>query len=148
MDNVLHSMYFRLDISSKCLSNSALAQLILKFVFSMDRSITERDIKVKLKEYLGIGINNRKISDAIVLLEKENKIYIDSGKITITRSCMKQLDKTFNEHQQRLDRIIGKYFVNCNTTKEVLLGWFEDIMIEFFNVYYYDWINDLFKKNQ
>ena len=136
-------MYLRLDSSSKSLTKRALAQLIIKIIYSLDSSPTKDEIVNELSGILETTISNEKIAAAFELLLNENKISELRGRYSIDQNKKDKIETAYNEFINRQNRIIDKFFNNVSSQRKFVLQWFEDVTIEFFKEYSSEWISDL-----
>ena len=140
---ILQTMYLRFDSSSKSLTKRALAQLILKTIYSLDKSPTKGEIVNELSGILETTISNEKITDALSLLLNENKISESRGIYHIDQNKKNKIETAYNDFINRQNGIIDKFFNKVASKKNHVLQWFENVTIDFFKEYSSDWISDL-----
>ena len=143
MKKILQTMYLRVDSSSKSLTKRALAQLILKIIYSFESEPTKDAIVKDLIGVLGTTISNGKIDDAFKLLLNEKKISESKGRYSIDQNKKNKIDEAYNEFINRQGRIIDKFFNDVSSKRNFVLQWFEDVTIEFFKEYSSEWTSDL-----
>ncbi|MFZ3090749.1 MAG: hypothetical protein WA240_09025 [Nitrospirota bacterium] len=143
MKKILQTMYLRVDSSSKSLTKRALAQLILKIIYSLDSFPTKDEIVKELSGILETTVSNNKIADAFKLLLNENKISESRGRYSIDQNKKNKIETAYNEFLNRQNRIIDKFFNDVSSKLNFVLQWFEDVTIEFFKEYSSEWISDL-----
>ena len=143
MKKMLQIMYLRFDSSSKSLTKRALADLILKIIYSFNGSPNKDEIVKELSGVLGTTVSNEKINAAFALLLDENKITASNGAYSIDPNKRIKIDTAYNEFINRQDRIIDKFFNHVSSQRNFVLQWFEDVTIEFFKEYSSEWISDL-----
>jgi hypothetical protein len=143
MKKILLAIYLRFDSSSKSLTKRALADLILKIIYSFNSPPTQDEIVTELSGVLGTTISNEKTNGAFRLLMDENKITLLNGRYSIDPKKRIKIDAAYNEFINRQDRIISKFFNDVSSQKNFVLQWFEDVTIEFFKEYSSEWISDL-----
>jgi hypothetical protein len=143
MKKILLTMYLRVDSSSKSLTKRALAQLILKIIYSLNSPPTQIEIANELSGILETTISSEKIAVALELLLNEKKIYESKRRYSIDQYKQKKIEAAYNEFNNRQNRIIDKFFNKVSSQRNFVLQWFEDVTIEFFREYSSEWISDL-----
>lgn len=149
MDKILKALHLRLDSTSKSLTKNAVAQLIIKILFQHSNPINISTIEDDLKSVLKTSIEKSRIEESLQKLLDNQEIKYEKKKYAVTRSNRRTLDKRYAESEERLERIVAKYFQPYNSQKEAVIEWFSDATIEFFKSYSNEWISDLcFNKSQ
>jgi hypothetical protein len=140
MKNTLHAIYLRLDTTSKSLSKTALAQMILKIIYFYNAPIELTKIENELKGCLSTTVRKERIIEAVELLIKENKIAFEHNKYRVRNSRKKKIDEALNEHNIRINRIVEKFFANTKSGNTAIKKWVENVTIDFFTEYRNEWI--------
>lgn len=149
MDKILKALHLRLDSTSKSLTKNAVSQLIIKILFQHSNPINISTIEDDLKSILKTSIEKTRIEESLQKLLDNQEIKYEKKKYSVTRSNRRTLDKRYAESEERLERIVAKYFQPYNSDKEAVIEWFSDTTIEFFKSYSNEWISDLcFNKSQ
>lgn len=143
MDKTLKTLHLRLDSTSKSLTKNAISQLIIKILFSSSKELTIEEIEIELKTILKTKISLSRTEESIQKLIDKKEIVLKTKKYKLTNSNRKSLDKRYAESNNRLERIIQKYFYPFHSDKQIVIDWFSDATIEFFKSYSKDWISDL-----
>lgn len=144
MKKKLQTLYLRHDSSSRSLTKRALAQLVLKLIFSFEVSPGIDQIIKDLNEVLNTSIKSDKIEAAIDLLIIDHALILrGDGKYEIEFNKRKHIEDACNEFKNRQNRIVDKYFKDIKTEKNYILNWFEDVTLEIFNQYSVEWVSDL-----
>lgn len=143
MKKKLQTIYLRVDSSSRSLTKRALAQLLLKIIYSFKNPPSKKEIIDELSGILGTVISNEKIETAFELLLTDNKIFESQNKYIISTAKREQIDIALTEYENRQKRIIESYFSPISTSTDTIVQWFEEVTIEFFNEYSSEWISDL-----
>ena len=81
MRPALHAAYLRMDSNSKSLSKIALAQVLLKILYSYEQSISYKQIEKNLFDCLHTKIMKKRILESLDLLIKDNIIDLLNEKI-------------------------------------------------------------------
>jgi hypothetical protein len=140
MRKKLHAIYIKSDTSCKELAKTALAQLILKVIFSHEMPISSDKIKSEVNDILDAKLHSNKITEAIDLLFAEDKIKRLKDEYGLTSSRRKKMDLAYQEFIERHNRIIEKYFSPTKSSKTAILNWFENVTITFFTEFRSEWI--------
>lgn len=149
MDKILKALHLRLDSTSKSLTKNAISQLIIKILFQYTSPIDLKTIGENLKSILKTTIDQQRIDDGLKKLLNNQEIKYVKKKYSLTRSNRKTLEKRYSESEERLKRIITKYFQPFNSEYEIVKEWFSDATVEFFKSYSKEWISDLcYNKSQ
>ena len=149
MDKILKALHLRLDSTSKSLTKNAISQLIIKILFQHKSPIDLKTIGEDLKSILKTTIDQQRIDDGLKKLLDKQEIKYEKKKYSLTRSNRRTLDKRYSESEERLKRIITKYFQPFNSEYEIVKEWFSDATVEFFKSYSNEWISDLcYNKSQ
>lgn len=143
MEKILQTIYLRFDSASKSLTKRALAELILKIIYSLDGFSMRDRIVQELGGVLGTSISDGKITDALELLLNESKVAKSKGGYSIEQGKKSQIAVACNEFINRQNRVIDKFFNDVSSQKKFVFQWFEDVTIEFFKEYSSEWISDL-----
>lgn len=143
MDKTLKTLHLRLDSTSKYLTKNAVSQLIIKVLYTEETSMSKTQIEDGLKKLFKTSIASQRIEESIEKLLEKKEITYSKKTYSLTRSNRKTLGKRYNESNDRLNRIIQKYFSPFNSTKDAVIQWFSDATIEFFKSYSKDWTYDL-----
>jgi hypothetical protein len=143
MKKGLQTIYLRVDSASKSLTKRALAQLILKIIYSFNSPPAKEGIVVELSAILRTSISSEKIKSAFELLFSEDKISDKQGKYIISPVTKQKIDIAVSEFENRQKRIIERYFSPITTASNIIAQWFEEVTIEIFNEYSSEWISDL-----
>jgi len=140
MEKTLQAIYIRLDLTSQSLSAISLSQLILKIIFSSLNPVDVASLKKEIKKVLGAEIGRNRIEESLEILWNEKKIQSENGQYYLSHGKRKEIDKTQEEFNNRILRIIDKYFGKSETDKETLIEWFQEVTIEFFTKYKTAWL--------
>lgn len=149
MDKTLKTLHLRLDSTSKSLTKNAVSQLIIKVLFTEESSMSKMQIETGLKKLFKTSIASERIEESITKLLEKKEITYSKKAYSLTSGNRKTLQKRYIESNDRLSRIIDKYFSPFNSKKDAVLEWFSDATIEFFKSYSKDWTYDLcYKKSE
>lgn len=140
MEKTLLAIYLRYDFSSQSLSVMALAQLILKIIFGSPQPTNKTHIKREIKKILGTEIGNNRIDEAVHLLINDKQIQTNDKEFYLSRNKRDNIEKAQQLFNDRIDRVIDKFFGKAETPKRIILDWFQDTTIEFFSRFKSAWI--------
>lgn len=140
MKNTLQSIYLKIDTTSKSLAKNALSQLILKILFLYDKELSINDIKNEINSLLDTNIKRDRVEDALTLLIEENKIQLENENYSLSKNRKRKIDIAYQEYNNRILRIIDKFFSPVKSEKTAVRNWFETVTIQFFTEYKSEWI--------
>lgn len=143
MDNVLKSLYIRLDANSNNLTSSAIGQILVKIIYSNGGKATKKEIIEKYADICGKKkinvIEVTKILDSLVdvdIKKRDKQYYLSTTKF-------EKIKKAEDESKHRKEEILDCYFEKLFSSRDVISDWLQDISILFFQQYSDDWISDL-----
>lgn len=144
MIDTLNSIYLRLDVNMQYLASKAIAQIIVKIVYSnSDGSMTVGEIKKELaKLNEGNRFDDAEI-DAIIKDLENSELRQRNGRYYLSTNRREKIRKSLEEAEKRLNSILDKYFSGLNSGREVLKNWLSIITQTFFETYSNEWISDL-----
>lgn len=143
MDKILKALHLRLDSTSKSLTKNAISQLIIKILFQHSNPVDLKTIGNDINAVLKTKIDQNRIDEGIEKLIEKQEIKYEKKKYALTRSNRKILEKRYTESEERLKRILSKYFEPYNSEFKIVKEWFSDATVEFFKSYSNEWISDL-----
>ena len=142
MRKKLQAIYIKSDTSCRELAKTALTQLILKVIYFYDEPINIESIRNEVNGILQANLSIDRINDAVTFLLSEEKIITETSGFGLTPSRRKKFDLAVQEHSERQNRIIEKYFSPTKSEKSAIENWFEDVTIDFFTEYRSEWIGE------
>jgi len=111
MIDTLNSIYLRLDVDMQNLASKAIAQIIVKIVYSHENSMSKKDIKEELaKVNGGKSFNDVEINNVLDDLANKELSY-HSGRYSLSKSKRDKIGQTVAESEQRRNDIIDKFFL-------------------------------------
>lgn len=146
MDKTLRSIYLRLDVNMQHLTSKAIAQIIVKIIYTNEGGMKKNEIKealAKVNEWR--HIDDKEIDDILnVLVPKEIKLH--NGVYSLSSAKRESIRKSIEESEKRKEYIIDKFFFRLNSDRNVISEWLTDVSIKFFEVFSDEWISDLMAK--
>lgn len=146
MDKTLRSIYLRLDVNMQHLTNKAIAQIIVKLIYTNEGGMKKNEIMealAKVNEWR--HIDDKEIDDILnVLVPKEIKLC--NGVYYLSSAKRESIRKSIEESEKRKEYIIDKFFFRLNSDRNVISAWLTDVSIKFFEVFSDEWISDLMAK--
>ena len=146
MDKTLRSIYLRLDVNMQHLTSKAIAQIIVKIIYTNEGGMKKNEIKealAKVNEWR--HIDDKEIDDILnVLVPKEIKLR--NGVYSLSSAKRESIRKSIEESEKRKEYIIDKFFFRLNSDRNVISEWLTDVSIKFFEVFSDEWISDLMAK--
>ena len=147
MDKVLSTIYLKVKSETQTLTKSAIAQILVKIIYSSEKRMSLKDIIASYKAF-----TNRKCVDEQIITElienlcKNSEIQISSkNEYYLSPSRRKQICKCCEDSANRTNAILARYFFEVHTEKEVIRQWFQDVTLHFFQFFSDEWISDLLK---
>lgn len=146
MIDTLKSIYLHLDVDMQNLASKAIAQIIVKIVYSHGGSMSKSEIKTALAQINeGKSFNDDEI-DGILKELVEKEISYRKGRYSLSQSKIDNISKSIVESEQRRQSIIDKYFSSLNSERSVIEEWLTDMSLRFFETFSDEWISDLLSK--
>lgn len=147
MDKVLSTIYLKVKSETQTLTKSAIAQILVKIIYSSEKRMSLKDITAAYKAF-----TNRKCVDEQIITElienlcKNSEIQISSkNEYYLSPSRRKQICKCCEDSTNRTNSILARYFFEVHSEKEVIRQWFQDVTLHFFQFFSDEWISDLLK---
>ena len=144
MEELLKSLYIKLDSTAQSLTKDAIGQLLIKIIYSINEGFaTKHEI---LQQYDNVVKNHaaRDMIDNILSKLVENKeVKCHKGKYYLSSAKKSKITKALQESQERIEYIIDKYFVPFYSPKEAITLWFKNVLLYFFENYSQTWVADL-----
>jgi predicted nucleic acid-binding protein len=148
MDNILKSMYIRLDSTTKSLTKNAVSQLIIKILYASQSPLTKEEITTKYKELLNKRrINEEHLLDVLNGLESSNSVRCRKKRYYLTTNKKEKIEKVYQESIDRIQSIIDTYFKPFFSDESVVSDWLSQATMTFFRLYSNEWIADICYKN-
>lgn len=143
MQDSLNSIYLRLDVNMQYLASKAIAQIIIKIVFSNGGSMSAEEIKEQLSKVNdGNRFDDKEIDDILLDL-CSNELKKRDGRYYLSTSRKKKLQESIDESEKRQNIILEKYFSGFNSEVAILKEWLSIITRTFFESFSNEWISDL-----
>jgi hypothetical protein len=149
MDNILKTMYLRLDSTTKSLTKNAISQLLIKILYASSKSLTENQLISEYKRILNKKkIDENQIKKNIQLLCDDNSIRRQRGSFYLSQNKRDKIDQSYKESEARKQRIIELYFKPLYSDRNIIADWLSDATMLFFKMYSNEWIADLCYKHK
>jgi len=125
------------------LASKAIAQIVIKIVFSNGGSMTANDIKKELaKVNDGNRFDDNEI-DSILNDLTPNELKKRDGRFYLSTNRKKKLQESVEESEKRQEYILQKYFCGLNSDEDAIHEWLSVITRTFFETFSSEWISDL-----
>lgn len=143
MDEIIKSLYLRLDATSSTLTRSAIGQILVKIIYTFDRQVSKDEIFKAYAQLNNIGKANEK--ELLEILDQlvDKDIKRRDGKYYLSTSKKEKIKKSFDQAECRKNEIIDAYFSNTFSERNVIEDWLQDVTIKFFEAFSDEWISDL-----
>lgn len=147
MDKVLSTIYLKVKSETQTLTKSAIAQILVKIIYSSEKRMSLKDIIAAYKAF-----TNRKCIDEQIITElienlcKNSEIQKSAkNEYYLSPSRRNQISKYCEDSANRTNAILERYFFEVHSEKEVIGQWFQDVTLHFFQFFSDEWISDLLK---
>lgn len=146
MDEILKSLYLKLNSNTRTLTKSAISQILVKIIYSENRSMRKIEIVDAYKKLTNRkNIDQNMLGEVLDSLCANSEIQKHGQKYSLSSNKRRKIAQACQESQQCIDYILEHYFSGLNTDKKTLHSWLIDVTIRFFNLYSDEWISDLVK---
>lgn len=143
MKEALNSIYLRLDVNMQYLASKAIAQIIIKILYSNGSSMSANEIKSELARINGGSRFSDKEIDDILLSLCESELKKRDGRYYLSTSRKRKIRESLEESANRQNEILQKYFIGLNSDISTLKDWLSIITRLFFESFSDEWISDL-----
>lgn len=143
MDEIIKSLYLRLDANTSTLTRSAIGQILVKIIYSLDGLVSKEDIFKAYAQINGIGKTNEQQLEEILEELVDKDIKKRSGKYYLSSSKKAKIAKSVDIAENRKEEILDKYFSNVFSDRTLIEEWLQDVTIKFFESFSDEWISDL-----
>ena len=143
MDEIIKSLYLRLDANSSTLARSAIGQILVKIIYSCERLVSKEEI---FKAYAQLNnISKADENQLFEILEElvDKDIRKRDGKYYLSTNKRTRINKSLEQAEYRKNEIIDNYFSNTFSDRDIIEDWLQDVTIKFFECYSDEWISDL-----
>ncbi|MCM1531798.1 MAG: hypothetical protein NC048_04575 [Bacteroides sp.] len=145
MDKILNTLYLKVKSETKTLTNSAIAQILVKIIYSNENRLPFETIVSLYKKFTGRkSVNENIIRDVLSTLCATNEIKLSTkNEYYITDLKRKQIDSTCESSKKRRKNIIDTFFSQVHSEREAIEIWLQDVSMHFFQFFSNEWISDL-----
>ena len=143
MDKILQSLHIKLDSTMQTLTQRAIGQLLVKIIFHFNTSISEIEILQKYKAEVKDCYNKESAKEILLSLVNDDNIKFDNGKYRLSTNKKRNIEKSIQISNDRLDYIMDKYFTELYSSKEIIKECFVESITRFFESYSSEWIADI-----
>lgn len=143
MDEIIKSLYLRLDANTSTLTRSAIGQILVKIIYSLDGLVSKEDIFKAYAQINGIGKPNEQQLEKILEELVDKDIKKRSGKYYLSSNKKAKIAKSVDIAENRKEEILDKYFSKVFSDRTLIEKWLQDVTIKFFESFSDEWISDL-----
>ena len=149
MDKVLSTIYLKVKSETQTLTKSAIAQILVKIIYSSEKRMSLKDIIAAYKAFTKRKcIDENIITELIENLCKNSEIQKSAkNEYYLLPSRRSQISKCCEDSANRANAILDRYFREVHSEKEVIREWLQDVTMHFFKFFSDEWISDLLKTN-
>lgn len=147
MDSILSTIYLKVKSEARTLTNCAIAQILVKIIYSSEKRLLFSDIISLYKNFTKRKlVDENTIHEILEKLCSTNEIKQSAKKeYYLTESKRKQIDSVCEMSKKRRDEIIKHYFSSVYSDNESVSLWLQDVSLHFFQYFSEEWISDLLK---
>lgn len=145
MEKILQSIYIQVDASYGTLTNSAIAQLLIKLLFRAATPVSAQELLNIYKNDLPKkNIDEAVFSKILDQLVDKHEIQFKNKNYYLSTAKRKKIQQSIDEAHNRVEQILQKYFRGkYHSSDEIVNRWFEDVTFRFFEIYADAWISSL-----
>lgn len=143
MDEIIKSLYLRLDANTSTLTRSAIGQILVKIIYSLDGLVSKEDIFKAYAQINGIGKTNEQQLEEILEELVDKDIKKRSGKYYLSSNKKAKIAKSVDIAENRKEEILDNYFSKVFSDRALIAEWLQDVTIKFFESFSDEWISDL-----
>ncbi len=137
--------YLKVKSETKTLTYSAIAQILIKIIYSSVNRLLFKDIVLLYKDFTKRKqIDENTILEVLTNLCSTNEIKLSpKNEYYITESKRNQISSSCEISKRRHDYIIDNYFSEVHSEREIINNWLQDVSLHFFKFFSDEWISDL-----
>lgn len=145
MEKILQSIYIQVDASYETLTNSAIAQLLIKLLFRAATPVSTKELlDIYTNDLPKKSIDKAVYSKILEQLVDKHEIQYKNQKYYLSTAKKKKIQQSIDEAHNRIEQILQKYFKGkYHSSDEIVSRWFEDVTFRFFEIYADAWISSL-----
>lgn len=147
MDKTLSTIYLKVKSETETLTNSAIAQILVKVIYSSEKRLAYNDIIALYKEFTNRkSVDENTISEILENLLSTGEIKISvKNEYYITDTKRKQIESACEASQKRKEDIINRFFSETHSDRHAIELWLQDVSLHFFKSFSDEWISDLLR---
>lgn len=147
MDKTLSTIYLKVKSETRTLTNSAIAQILVKIIYSHENRLSFNDIVSIYKDFTKRKlVNENVLREILENLCTTNEIKISvKNEYYITDSKRKQINAAYESSKRRHEDIINRFFSETYSNRNTIESWLQDVSLHFFRFFSDEWISDLLK---
>ena len=143
MDEIIKSLYLRLDANTSTLARSAIGQILVKIIYSIDGQVSKEDVFKAYAKINGIGKTNEQQLEEILEELVDKDIRKRNAKYYLSSNKKAKIAKSIEIAEKRKNEILDNYFSKVFSDRVLIAEWLQDITIKFFESFSEEWISDL-----
>lgn len=149
MDKILQSIFVHVDAASKTLASNAMAQLLVKLLYTCDQPVKREELIKMIDTQLHRKITDDEEFRGILdrLIEKK-EISFKKNQYSLTTSKKERIRRSIEQSRSRVDKLLNDFFSGLHSDPIVIKEWFQTVTLKFFEIYADHWISDLLAGSQ
>lgn len=149
MEKILQSIFVHVDAAYKTLADKAIAQLLVKILYTCDYPLKKEELARLVDEQTRRKISQMSDFDNILdELVERREVISHKGKFGISTAKREKIRMSIENSKDRVDRLVTEYFSGLYSDVEIIKQWFLDVTFKFFELYADHWIADLLAGSQ
>lgn len=146
LKNNLLALYLKYDTDFNTISTSALSELIIKVLYFNDTPMTLNGLKAKLEEVVGCELDSQTYH-TIAYRVLRNCAHMVNGKYQLNQDKCDEINRAIQTSELLHQRVLTNYFNGTEIEPSVLISWFKEIMVLFFDAYNLQWMQSTTVRN-
>lgn len=139
--NDLFALYLKHDENFSTISKFSLSELIMKILYFHKKPMSIGEINTKLNELLVDGkVTLKQVQDAITCVPKKIRPQ-RNNKYVLSEDCQTHIKASVIESDNLHHEIYVKYFSQTDQPEEIIISWFKNLMVSFFEKYNFEWFH-------
>lgn len=146
LKNNLLALYLKYDTDFNTISTSALSELIIKVLYFNDTPMTLNGLKAKVEEVVGCELESQTYH-TIAYRVLRNCAHMVNGKYQLNQDKCNEINRAIQTSELLHQRVLTNYFNGTEIEPSVLISWFKEIMVLFFDAYNFQWMQSTTVRN-
>lgn len=149
MEKILQSIFVHVDAASKTLANNAMAQLLVKLLYTCDHPVKKEELIDMIYTQLHKKVANDDDFNGILdsLVDRKEILY-SKNSYSLSSAKKDRISRSIEQSKNRVNRLLNDFFTGLHSDPAVIERWFQTVTLKFFEIYADHWISDLLAGSQ